>query len=305
MKPLADSSSLAWLGEAMLVVIAASVTIWIVVIARWWRRLPVIRYEPRLPVPWGGGHVLLMLLVYAALGSIAGLTVHYALPADHDQPQEAATPSTLHPLARMVEAAHGNLWVLAAAALAAVVAAPIVEEFFFRVLLQGWLEAAERRHRRLVWVTWGFLPGATPILASSLLFAALHFRLGEKAPPPLAAIVIADAVAKLLAMAGIIMLLRVQRGARAVDFGWVPQKLAADAGLGLLASLAVIPVVFLMQWLCQNYLFPLTKVAADPLPLFFFALVLGTIYYRTHRIVPSIVTHAALNATTLVLLYLQ
>jgi membrane protease YdiL (CAAX protease family) len=44
-------------------------------------------------------------------------------------------------------------------------------------------------------------------------------------------------------------------------------------------------------------------VAPDPVPLFFFALVLGTIYYRTHRILPTIVTHAAFNATTLLVLW--
>jgi membrane protease YdiL (CAAX protease family) len=44
-------------------------------------------------------------------------------------------------------------------------------------------------------------------------------------------------------------------------------------------------------------------VAPDPVALFILALVLGTLYYRTHRIVPSIVTHAAFNATTLLLLW--
>ena len=109
-----------------------------------------------------------------------------------------------------------------------------------------------------------------------------------------------------MAVVAVVLLLRAQRGATAADFGWAPKKLAGDAGLGLLAFVAVAPAVFSMQWLFQellNHLFPLAKVAADPLPLFYFALVLGTLYYRTHRIVPSIVTHAALNATTLALLF--
>jgi membrane protease YdiL (CAAX protease family) len=46
-------------------------------------------------------------------------------------------------------------------------------------------------------------------------------------------------------------------------------------------------------------------VAADPFTLFPFALVLGTLYCRAHRIVPAIVLHAALNTTSLVLLWLQ
>ena len=42
-------------------------------------------------------------------------------------------------------------------------------------------------------------------------------------------------------------------------------------------------------------------VVVDPLPIFLLALVLGTLYYRTHRILPSIVLHAAFNATGVLL----
>jgi membrane protease YdiL (CAAX protease family) len=38
-------------------------------------------------------------------------------------------------------------------------------------------------------------------------------------------------------------------------------------------------------------------VVADPIPIFFLALVLGTLYYRTHRIAASLVLHMAFNAT--------
>ena len=52
MHPVIHLSPLDWLG------VAASITIWGVVIARWSMRRPVIRYQPRRPVPWGGGHVI-------------------------------------------------------------------------------------------------------------------------------------------------------------------------------------------------------------------------------------------------------
>ena len=45
-------------------------------------------------------------------------------------------------------------------------------------------------------------------------------------------------------------------------------------------------------------------IAPDPFPLFFFAVALGAVYYRTHRIVPVIVLHAVLNGTSLVLAWL-
>jgi len=44
---------------------------------------------------------------------------------------------------------------------------------------------------------------------------------------------------------------------------------------------------------------------ADPLTLFLFSLILGTLYYRTHRILPAIVLHMTLNFTSLTLAWLQ
>ena len=43
--------------------------------------------------------------------------------------------------------------------------------------------------------------------------------------------------------------------------------------------------------------------APDPIPLFFLALVLGTLYHRTHRIAPSLVLHIAFNATAIALFF--
>jgi membrane protease YdiL (CAAX protease family) len=42
----------------------------------------------------------------------------------------------------------------------------------------------------------------------------------------------------------------------------------------------------------------------DPIPLFVLALILGYMYQRTHRIVPSIVTHLLFNLTSLVMLWM-
>ena len=78
--------------------------------------------------------------------------------------------------------AQGSGWMLVAAGLMAVVVAPIVEEFFFRVLLQGWLEAGDRRRRRQLPQFRRLLPiGGGPIVLASLAFAALHIRGPEHA----------------------------------------------------------------------------------------------------------------------------
>ena len=234
---------------------------------------------------------------------MAATVIHYVLPGEAAAPNQSEDVSTAHIIVKMVMAFHRSPWIFLVAAMAAVVVAPIVEEFFFRVLLQGWLEALQRKNRRWRWAFWRPLPGALPIVLSSLLFAGMHFHVAHAPPPPLeiAAGLIADAACKLAAMAALVVLLRIERGATAADFGWTPKNAISDVGLGLAAYVAVIPVVYLLQYLVQQVL-P-EKVAPDPVPLFFFALMLGTIYYRTHRILPTIVTHAAFNATTLLVLW--
>jgi len=83
------------------------------------------------------------------------------------------------------------------------------------------------------------------------------------------------------------------RGVTWADLGVVPRKLLADVKLGLLASAATIPPVLLLFLLCQS-VFP-KSVTPDPVPLFFLALALGVLCYRTRRIAPAIVLHAAFN----------
>ena len=326
MDPLAHPFLLFWLGVVGIVVFAASATIWIAMFVCWWMRWPVIRYQPRRPVPWGGEHVLVVVILYLALVGVAHVVLRYALPSEvakqekvemagaADSATKKSTPTTtLHPVVRLVLAARDNPWVFLAAFLAAVVVAPLVEEFFFRVLLQGWLEASERRHRRRLRLLWRILPGAGPIVLASLIFGGVHFRLGtavEPTPRPVVVVTLwaADATCKLLALIYIIFLLRAHRGATATDFGWAPTKLASDLGLGLAAFVAILPLLYMSAYFAQraiDHVFGANRVSADPLAMFFFALVLGAIYYRTHRIAPSTVTHAALNAAAMAMLFLR
>ena len=235
MHPVTDPSSLVWLGIAGLAVIAASVTIWVVAIVRWSMGLPVVRYQPRRPVPWGGRHVLLMFLLYLALTGVAHVVVyprlaHGRLPRQRERSDSPGTdPSHCEDGAggarQPLGAAGGGpggrgggaggRGVLLSRAPAGLAgggrAAPSPQ--------------AAAGCRRL-------LPGAAPIVLSSLLFAALHFRLAARTPTSRCRpCVIADAIAELLAMAGIILLLRARCGATAVDFGWVPREARRRRGL--------------------------------------------------------------------------
>lgn len=251
--------------------------------------------------------MVLVLSVYLTPLAAATVLAQRLLPEELTRApaiQEADDSRTAHAVARLLgEADVRILWVCA---LSAVVVAPIVEEFFFRVLLQGWLEAGQQRLRPQMPTLGRLVPGAVgPILLTAFLFARMHFRVGAPSLPAsfVALMVAMDGAAKLLAMALAVVLLRAGLGATVADLGWVGERLLADVGLGLLAFAAVAAPTYgamlLLGSLLPGYLAP------DPFVLFPFALVLGTLYHRTHRVVPAVVLHMSLNATSLAMAWLM
>jgi membrane protease YdiL (CAAX protease family) len=299
----AELSPIVFLLPAAMAAISACVAVWVLVWVRWSQRQPVVPYQPRRPVPWGGLDLLLVVVFYLAAQSGAAELAGVVSGPSTIRPSVGYNPersNAAHPLARLV--AEGNPWVLLLCFVSAVIAAPLFEEFLFRVLLQGWLEALERRWRRQMPTLRRLVPRAFgPIMLASLLFAAMHFRV---AGPPINThstvfLLAGSATVSLLTMIFAICLVRWRVRATAADLGWAPRKLLRDIGLGLGGLAAVIAPVYAMQitlgsWL-PDYLAP------DPIPLFFLALVLGTLYFRTHRMAPSMAVHAALNATSLAL----
>lgn len=126
-----------------------------------------------------------------------------------------------HPLLEMLKD-KPNLTNLMLAAALAMLVAPIVEEFVFRGLLQGWLEVKQYEWAERYPLSIGRLPdGSLAIVCSATVFAALHATAGP-----------------------------------------------------------------------------------DPIALFPLALVLGYIYYRTHRLLPCIVMHFCFNGFSVVALWL-
>lgn len=289
----------------------ACLAVSVLAVVRWRQGLPVLPYQPRPPVPWAGLHLVLALVVAAAVYvtgvAAAASLAERLLPPELTQPptiQNVDESSAAHMVARLLGTRDFRVfWVCG---LSVVVVAPIVEEFFFRVLLQGWLEAGQRRLRPQMPTLGRLVPGALgPILLTAFLFAGSHFRVEAPMMSPsfLTLILAADAAAKLLAMTFAVVLLRAGFGAMPADLGWVQKKFLTDIGLGLLAFAAVAAPIYALQFALAaqlpNYLAP------DPFVLFPFALVLGTLYYRTHRIVPAIVLHMSLNATSLAIAWLM
>jgi membrane protease YdiL (CAAX protease family) len=278
--------------------VCASMAAWAVFVTR----PSILRYRPRRHVPWGGIHLGAVVLMYLALALLMNLLIVVYFPGELMEAPSVPSGSELdsmHPIVRLF--VQGSPGVLVACGLMAVVVAPIVEEFFFRVLLQGWLEARQRRWCRRIPALRRLMPGAAwPIVLVSLVFAAMHFR-GE-GPAPSILLLAVDSVAKIITIGLAVVLFRFHPKATAADLGWEPKQFFRDVGLGLLSFAALGAPLYAMMLFIRLQL-P-ESVTPDPFVLFPFSLALGYLYYRTHSIVPSIVLHMALNATSLAMLLL-
>jgi membrane protease YdiL (CAAX protease family) len=174
-----------------------------------------------------------------------------------------------HPLIKMVSEGQPDLPLFIISSLAAVVVAPICEELMFRLLLQGWLEKCEARWRGL--------------LRQEQEIEAVTADDVSQTEAPLASLAAPGAIVGQPAMESIT--LYSDSGIKAsptldTPHGWV--AIVISAALFGLAHLGYGP---------------------EPIPLFFLALVLGYLYNRTHRIVPSIVAHALFNAYSMIALW--
>jgi membrane protease YdiL (CAAX protease family) len=285
-------------ADAVLLLMAlAALAIWAVVWLRWRNRRPVLPYEPRRIVPWRLGDVAMMALVYIVVPVLLALALRavIALPA---APAAGAVKTNLnseHWLAQALLRSE-NPWVILLCIVAATAVAPIAEELLFRLLLQGWLESVERRVRRRVRFAPSWTTGILPVGVASLVFAALHIRVAAP-QEDLSTLVFqigVVAAASVLTVAVMIAWLRLAAGATLADFGIVPGKAAADLRLGFAAFLALTAPVYLV-WIDAEYLLP-ANVVPDPFAIFALSLGLGTLYYRTHRILPCIVLHVCFNA---------
>ncbi len=299
-------------------VLAASLGLWLVIADRLRRGAPVLPYEPRRPVPWGGIYLIVVLSIFLSVlilveplrevfGAFAGeRPAESAGVEDVEAEKPADAQDTLrrqHPLVIALTADRSAAAVLLAV-YCGVLGAAVAEEFLFRLLLQGWLEKLERRARRRLPRPRRVTAGVLPVLVASLLFAAPHVRKPQVIPEPSSILpwMAVEATARLITVVLTVWLLRRLSGATARDLGFVSAKFWADVRLGLLTFLAVgVPIYLLHAGLAK--MLP-KSVIPDPISLVFFALALGLLYYRTHRIVPAIVLHMALNATSIAMLLL-
>jgi membrane protease YdiL (CAAX protease family) len=281
---------------------AVSAAIWITVYIRWQRCGPIIPLARQRAVPWNGHDVLVVFVISLLIPMATASLVQKRIGAEQKVlPQKK---DLAHPAERLLRS--GDPAAIIVAALMAVIVAPLVEEFLFRVVLQGWLEAAWSRRRRTRRELRTPPRSWMPVVLPAAIFALIHLRFGK--PPPATEVLIVAFVAQtasdLLVITLAIAYLRFAAGVTAANLGWKLEKLPYDFKLGLWALLAVVAPLLAMQLdLMELVNAKRIDFAPDPIPLFFLALVFGLLYRRTHRIAPSLVLHMAFNATSVALFF--
>lgn len=190
-------------------------------------------------------------------------------------------PETKHPIFEMFQTSPSVL-LFVLAAIAAVIVAPLTEEFFFRCLLQGWLE-------KWSWPR-DIQDNAAIVPAGDQLEAPpdqqppqADFSLN---PNPYAAPA-APIVSAPLPQA-------TSRAAESLAIAGTPQ---VQARLRLIRAVAIVvsAAIFALMHIMHG---------VDVVALFLLALVLGVLYQRTGRLWPSVALHMALNGVSIAFFFL-
>lgn len=335
----AEAEASPWAMLALLLFVGASLMVWASLVQRLVQREPIIPFAPRRQVPWNWLFLLIAAVIYLG-ATIAAVMLTHAVTGvkltaatPHNAQNmilllvstsaaglfstlltllvlaiwSGATKSDLgldtrwlgsdllygiagflavtpvvffikwlllplsdekHPLEELARE-HPTPAVLFGTVMVAVVIAPWVEEFLLRVVFQGWLE-------RCFWGGWTPLesnPPSTEELPNELPLSDSGSTNGDGPLNPFAP----PSVEPLLAL---------------------PESRAQEPPTPLHAAMpiAISSAVFAALHIGHG---------VDPIPLFVLALVLGWLYQRTHRLWPSVALHTALNATSVVMLFLS
>lgn len=178
-----------------------------------------------------------------------------------------------HPLVKMLRDSPPGMFVMISASFMAMVIAPVCEEITFRLLFQGWLEKWEYERTAGEAVE----PVTSPPDASVAI---------DETPPN-----VVESADEPVVYDGETDETRDEASSTVIETG--PSHGIAHLPFGL------VPIVV------SSLLFGLAHFGYGPEPvsMFFLALMLGYVYFRTHSIVPSIVAHMVFNSFTMFVLW--
>lgn len=323
---------LAWLlMELVLVVIAGSLMVWGLASLRFYRGEDVVPYAPRRVVPWGVAHLILLMAGVLLLQSLAWLSVTAG-------PETQITD--LSPTERLrVTSAVGLASLLATLAGAGLLVAAAGATRRDLGLPDGWTTLASDLKLGLLGFLAAALPVYAIQLLIVLIH---HRFGEAPTDHPLVEMLRDSSDSGTLAVAVLVAVcvapIFEEFVFRLVLQGWLEKLATRWAGAGVDQAAAVphepvaadqtmsdppgdlLPCPADSADPCHaaaqsqsRAIWPIVGSAAlfaamhlghgfDPIPLFFLALCLGYLYYRTHRIIPCIVMHALFNAFSLAML---
>lgn len=191
-----------------------------------------------------------------------------------------------HPLMTVFER-EPSWWLFGVLSFVAVFAAPIAEEFLFRMLLQGWLEDLSRRLPGPI-SEWAEQSKPEPVDDERFVPSQLgEQRFADDVPP-----IQAD--------------LGDSQAAEAGNPYVAPQVAFEGAEV---VELAPVVHTHVPRWplFLSAALFAILHAShgPDPIPLFVLAVGLGYVYRATHRLLPCVILHLLLNACSMAMLWLS
>ena len=288
-------------------------------LATWFQRLrrrksnqPLLAMSPRPAVPWGLCHLLAALVLLTLFETVAVFLVNPARLSEN----EPAAANSLQTPTQAVSAplAPADLWGTAGARLAMLAAAILLIVVTVRPTLadlgirgselladlrlgcHGFLMFGPPAYAiQMLLTVWS--PESHPIIESLRAAPDTRLMIASVASAVVAAPLQEEFLWRLLFQGWLEKLARAPSEPMELMFG---RSRAASAG-------SVDQAVITWPILVSSFLFALLHLSHGPaaVALFFFAVGLGWLYQRTHRIVPCITAHLLLNGCSLALLFLE
>lgn len=312
----------------VLTILLGAAAAWGAIELRIWRGKPVLEYEPRRPVPWSWIDLLATLLIFFVSQIVCvafafrwfGVDVAIADAVETSQGRLALLTAT---------AASGLLTFFVSSIMVAYRSGATTVDLGF---------VPRAIPRDIVYGLVAFF-GTAPIVYLIQIFFSLVVKIEydhplvraiqkENDPTTMAIVVFTAVVAAPLSEEFLVRVLlqgwlekleiRALERAPLTAPGALPPPLPAGNGEPVISSVSIDPPnrdastgwaglpLGSVPILVTSLLFALMHFGqgAAPIPLFFFALVLGFVYNRTHRIMPSLVAHFALNSASVAMLFL-
>lgn len=260
---------------------ASMVAVWTWIAWRLAERRPLVAYEPRLPTPWSIVDVFLLFVLWPIF-ELAALRI--AVPHEELVKGELSAASLA-----AITTAHA-LWVVVALVYLEARTKASAREFGFDISHLG-------RDIRLGVLT--FLAAAPVVYGIQLVFSLLWKPLEH----PLAKLLVQEREGPLFVLAAVSAIvvapLSEEIAFRVVLQGWLEpaiRRMGWRRRVGRRLS-RILPIIITAA------LFALAHQGVDRIALFVLALFLGYLYRQTHRVFPSLVVHACVNALAVLALW--